>query len=146
MFYLMKCPCCGRPTMFHELERHTAPSLLIDPETGLPPGVSPDGHRATPSPAATARARKQPLCQSCLDDIRAGRAVTFSVRLKGEQTAMAVAHEMPLLDDEGRVMAVRCPSAGCGAVVDLINGRLDGHIVRGQECRMSGVRVVVSEE
>ncbi|MBK3627087.1 hypothetical protein JHN59_19985 [Streptomyces sp. MBT49] len=59
---------------------------------------------------------------------------------------MAVAHEMPLLDDEGRVMAVRCPSAGCGAVVDLINGRLDGHIVRGQDCRMSGVRVVVSEE
>ncbi|MFF8535788.1 hypothetical protein ACF07B_28205 [Streptomyces sp. NPDC015532] len=72
--------------------------------------------------------------------------MTFSVRLKGEQTAMAVAHEMPLLDDEGRVMAVRCPSAGCGAVVDLISGRLDGHIVRVQECRMSGVRVVVSEE
>ncbi|MGQ4404392.1 hypothetical protein ACN6K4_006016 [Streptomyces hayashii] len=59
---------------------------------------------------------------------------------------MAVAHGMPLLDDEGRVMAVRCPSAGCGAVVDLISGRLDGHTVRGQECRMSGVRVVVSEE
>lgn len=132
--------------MFHELERHTAPSILIDPETGLPPGVSPEGHRAAPSPAATARARKQPLCQSCLDDVQAGGEVTFSVRLKGEQAAMALAGEMPLIDDEGRMMAVRCPSAGCGAVVDLISGQLDGHSVRGQKCRMSGVRVVVGEE
>ncbi|MFK0119202.1 hypothetical protein [Streptomyces sp. NPDC090994] len=132
--------------MFHELERHTAPSILIDPETGLPPGVSPDGHRATPSPAAAARARKQPLCQLCLDDVQAGGEVTFAVRLKGEQTAVALAHEMPLLDEEGRVMAVRCPSAGCGAVVDLISGQLEGHSVRGQKCRMSGVRVVVGEE
>ncbi|MEU0222369.1 hypothetical protein ABZ281_48485 [Streptomyces sp. NPDC006265] len=77
--------------------------------------------------------------------MQAGGEVTFSVRLKGEQTAMALAPEMPLLDDEGRVMAVSCPSAGCGAVVDLINGRLDRHFVRGQKCRMSGVQVVVGE-
>lgn len=145
MFYLMKCACCGCLTMFHELERHTVPSLLIDPETGLPPGISPDGRLVTPSPEATARARRRPLCQSCIDDVDAGGAVAFSVRLRGEQTAMAFASDMPLLDDEGRVMAVRCPSAGCGAVVDLINGRLDRHVVRGQKCQMSGVSVVVGE-
>ncbi|MFH9821283.1 hypothetical protein [Streptomyces sp. NPDC017230] len=82
----------------------------------------------------------------CLDDVQAGGEVTFAVRLKGEQTAMVLAHEMPLLDDEGRVMAVRCPSAGCGAVVDLISGQLEGHSVRGRKCRLSGVRVVVGEE
>ncbi|MGW2109923.1 hypothetical protein [Streptomyces sp. NPDC001948] len=145
MFYLMTCPCCGSLTMLHELERHTAPSILIDPETGLPPDISPDGHRVAASSAATARARKRPLCQSCINDVEAGGAVTFSVRLKGEQTAMAFASEMPLLDEEGRVMAVRCPSAGCGAVGDLINGRLDRHPVRGQKCQMSGVPVVVGE-
>lgn len=145
MFFLMKCPCCGRPTMFHELERHTAPSLLIDPETGLPPGISPDGHRVTPSPEATARARRQPLCQSCLNDVAAGSAVTFSVRLKGEQTAVAIASDVPLIDDEGRVMVVRCPAAGCGALVDLIDGRLDQHFVLGQECHTSGVPVMVGE-
>ncbi|MFD8727818.1 hypothetical protein [Streptomyces sp. NPDC059611] len=78
--------------------------------------------------------------------MQASGAVSFSVRLKGEQDAVALAGEMPLLDDDGRVMAVRCPSAGCGAVVDLTGGRLDAHSVRGQECRMSGVRVVVGEE
>ncbi|MEU0720801.1 hypothetical protein ABZ498_26915 [Streptomyces lavendulocolor] len=145
MFYLLRCPCCGGLAMFHELERHTAPSILIDPETGLPPGVSPDGQPVAPTPEATARARRRPLCQSCIDDVQAGGAVAFSVRLKGEQTAVALTAELPLLDDEGRVMAVRCPAAGCDAVVDLINGRLDRHDVRGQECRMSGVAVVVGE-
>ncbi|MFZ3491781.1 hypothetical protein ACODT5_00820 [Streptomyces sp. 5.8] len=71
--------------------------------------------------------------------------MTFSVRLKGEQTAMALASEMPLFDDEGRMMAVRCPSAGCGAVVDLMNGRLERHSVRGVTCQMSDVQVVVGE-
>lgn len=129
--------------MFHDLERHTAPSILIDPETGLPPEISSDGHRVAPSPEATARARRQPLCRSCIDDIEAGREVVFSVRLKGEQTAMALTFEMPLLDDEGRVTAVRCPSTGCDAVVELINGRLERHHVRGQKCEMSDVQVVV---
>lgn len=145
MFYLMRCPCCGHLTMLHELERHSAPSLLIDPETGLPPGVSPDGHRVTPSPEAAARARRHPLCPSCLADVQAGVEVVLSVRLKGEQTAIALTSDLPLFDDEGRVMAVRCPSAGCGAVVDLINGKLDLHFVRGRECRMSGVQVVINE-
>ncbi|MEU6357848.1 hypothetical protein ABZ896_52645 [Streptomyces sp. NPDC047072] len=71
--------------------------------------------------------------------------MNFSVRLTGEQTAMAFASEAPLIDDEGRVMAVRCPSADCGSVVDLINGRLGRHFVRGRKCRMSNVRVVVGE-
>ncbi|GGS28792.1 hypothetical protein GCM10010269_79390 [Streptomyces humidus] len=72
--------------------------------------------------------------------------MTFSVRLKGEQTAVAIASEMPLLDDEGQVMAVRCPAAGCGALVDLINGRLDRHLVLGRECHTSGVPVMVGED
>lgn len=131
--------------MFHELERHTAPSLWIDPETGLPPDISPDGHRVTPSPEAAARARRLHLCQSCVDDLEAGGTVTFSVFLKGEQTPTAIAFEMPLIDDEGRVMAVRCPAAGCGAVVDVINGRLSRHSVRGQECQTSGVLVRFGE-
>ncbi|WP_405759561.1 hypothetical protein [Streptomyces sp. NBC_00073] len=76
----------------------------------------------------------------------AGSAVTFSVRLKGEQTAVAIASEVPLLDDEGRVMVVRCPAAGCGALVDLIDGRLDRHLVFGQECNTSGVPVMVGED
>ncbi|MFI1648324.1 hypothetical protein OG605_38365 (plasmid) [Streptomyces xanthophaeus] len=56
---------------------------------------------------------------------------------------MALTFEMPLLDDEGRVTAVRCPSTGCDAVVELINGRLERHHVRGQKCEMSDVQVVV---
>ncbi|MET9103606.1 hypothetical protein [Streptomyces antibioticus] len=71
--------------------------------------------------------------------------MTFSVRLKGEQTAVAISSETPLLDDEGQVKAVRCPAAGCGALVDLINGRLDRHSMLGQECHTSGVPVVVGE-
>jgi hypothetical protein len=131
--------------MFHELERHSAPSLLIDPETGLPPGVHPDGHRVIPSPEATARARKRPLCRACVDDVETAGAVRFSVRLTGEQTAIALASEVPLIDDEGRVMAVRCPSADCGVVVDLVNGTLGHHFVRGSKCRLSGVQVVVGD-
>ncbi|MGD1220466.1 hypothetical protein AB9Q10_18790 [Streptomyces krungchingensis] len=72
--------------------------------------------------------------------------MTFSVRLKGEQTAVAIASETPLLDDEGQVKAVRCPAAGCGTPVDLINGRLDRHFVLGQECHTSGVPVMVGED
>ncbi|MFD6967374.1 hypothetical protein [Streptomyces sp. NPDC059949] len=125
------------------MERHTAPSILIDPETGLPPEISPEGHRVAPSPEATARARRQPLCRSCIDGVEAGREVIFSVRLKGEQTAMVLTSEMPLLDDEGRVLAVRCPSTGCDAVVELINGSLERHYVRGQQCEMSDVQVVL---
>ncbi|MFD3962040.1 MULTISPECIES: hypothetical protein [Streptomyces] len=131
--------------MLHELERHTAPSILIDPETGLPPDVSPDGHAVTASSAAMARARRRPLCRSCVADFEAVGALTFSVRLKGEQSAIALAPEMPLIDNEGRVMAVACPSAGCDAVVGLSDGRLERHLVRGQECEMSGVHVVVGE-
>ncbi|MEU7073025.1 hypothetical protein AB0B30_28225 [Streptomyces narbonensis] len=131
--------------MFHELERHTAPSILIDPETGLPPDVTPDGHPVTPSSEAAARSQRRPLCQSCLDDVAAGGPVAFSVRLKGEQTAVAIAYEEPLLDDEGRVQAVRCPAAGCGAVVDLVDGRLDRHFMLGRECHTSGVPVRMGE-
>ncbi|MEU2770650.1 MULTISPECIES: hypothetical protein [Streptomyces] len=145
MFYLMQCPCCGAQTKLHELERHTAPSILIDPETGLPPDVTPDGHPVTPSPEAAARSQRRPLCQSCLDDFAAGSAVGFSVRLKGEQTAVAIAYAEPLLDDEGRVMAVRCPAAGCGALVDLIDGRMDRHFMLGRECHTSGVPVRMGE-
>ncbi|WP_328689798.1 hypothetical protein OHA74_11930 [Streptomyces phaeochromogenes] len=71
--------------------------------------------------------------------------MSFSVRLKGEQTAMVISSELPLIDDEGHVMAVRCPSADCVAVVDLINGRLGRHSVRGRECRMSDVQVLIGE-
>lgn len=146
MFYLMKCPCCGRPRMFHELEQHTIPSLLIDPETGLPVGVSPDGHHAPPSEEATARSRRLPLCQPCLDVLEASGAVNFSVRLKGEQPAVAIASETPLLNDEGQVMAVHCPASGCGALVNLIDGQLEGHFAFGRECHTSGVQVTVGED
>lgn len=143
----MQCPCCGDQTKFHELERHTAPSMLIDPETGLPPDVTADGHRVTPPPEAVARSRRRPLCLSCLDDVAAGGEVTFSVRLKGEPTAVAIAYGEPLLDDEGQVKAVRCPAAVCGALVDLVDGRLHHHFLPGlgQECHTSGVPVVVGE-
>jgi len=59
---------------------------------------------------------------------------------------MVLTSELPLVDDEGRVMAVRCPSAGCGAVTDLINGRLGRHFVRGHKCQMSGVPVAVGKD
>lgn len=131
--------------MFHELERHTAASLLIDPETGLPPDISPDGHRVVPSPEATARARRRPLCRPCAEDIQTGGAVTFSVRLTGEQSAVAVTSEQPLVDDEGRVMVLRCPLSECGAVVDLVEGQFAPHLAGGRTCQMSGVQVVVDE-
>lgn len=142
----MRCPCCGNPMVFHELERHTIPSLLIDPETGLPPDISPDGHRVVPSPEAKSRARRLPVCRSCAEDIQSGGAVAFSVRLTGEQSAVAITSELPLLDDEGRVMAVRCPSSECGAVIDLIEGRLARHPAHGKECEMSDVQVVIEED
>lgn len=145
LFHLMKCPCCGALVMLHELERHTAPSLSIDPETGLPPGVGPDGTSVSPSPEATARARRRPLCGSCVAMITACGEVIFSVRLKGEMTALGISSDMRLLDDEGRMLAVRCPSAGCGEVVDLIDGRFARHNARGRECRLSDVQVVVAD-
>ncbi|MEU8545251.1 hypothetical protein AB0C52_35510 [Streptomyces sp. NPDC048717] len=71
--------------------------------------------------------------------------MTFSVRLKGEQTAVAVASEAPVVDDEGQVKAVRCPTVGCGALVDLVDGRIDRHFMLGQKCHTSGVPVMVCE-
>ncbi|WP_435060497.1 hypothetical protein [Streptomyces sp. bgisy060] len=127
------------------MERHTAPSLLIDPETGLPPDVTPDGRHVTPSPEATARSRRRPVCQSCLNDAAAGGALAFSVRLKGEQTAVDVASGVLVVGDEGQVKALRCPAAGCGALVDLVDGRIDHHVMLGRECRTSGLLVKVGE-
>ncbi|RSS84949.1 hypothetical protein EF919_38335 [Streptomyces sp. WAC02707] len=75
----------------------------------------------------------------------AGVAV-ISVRLKGEPTAVVVASEVPVVDDEGQVTAVRCPAAGCGALVDLVDGRIDRHLMLGRECHTSGVPVIVGED
>ncbi|MCL3999243.1 hypothetical protein [Streptomyces lavenduligriseus] len=69
----------------------------------------------------------------------------ISVRLKGEQTAVAIASDGPVVDDKGQVTAVRCPAAGCGALVDLVDGRIDRHFMLGQECHTSGVPVIVGE-
>lgn len=143
MYYLMQCPCCGIQVLFDELERHTALSLLIDPETGLPTDYTDPvtGLRVWPTPESTARARRRPLCADCIAQYKATGTLTSSVRLKGETEALGVSEHDPLLDDEGRVMAVVCPVAGCGKVVELVNGKIPRHFVRGRKCKTSGVQV-----
>jgi hypothetical protein len=41
------------------------PSILIDPDTGQPPDVAPDGGWVPASPEASARSRREPYCPEC---------------------------------------------------------------------------------
>lgn len=64
-------PCWACKTVF-AFSPVTVISVPIDPQTGLPPDVAPDGSNITPDPAAVARAVRQPLCNNCAR--RAGHA------------------------------------------------------------------------
>jgi hypothetical protein len=47
-------------------------SVLVDPETGRPPDVGPDGQAITPDPEAVQRSVRKPVCDDCME--RANRA------------------------------------------------------------------------
>ncbi|GAA2374395.1 hypothetical protein GCM10010404_32400 [Nonomuraea africana] len=42
-------------------------TVTIDPETGLPPGMTVLGTTREPTPEATARSVKEPICPDCLN-------------------------------------------------------------------------------
>ncbi|MFD4474722.1 hypothetical protein ACFWPU_01195 [Streptomyces sp. NPDC058471] len=142
MYYLMLCPCCGAKILLDQQEQGTAKSLLIDPHTGLPPDTDPyTGELAVATPEARARSRRRPLCSKCLATYEATGAFDFSVRLTGEHDAIVVADGIPLVDDKDRVMAVQCPDGSCGKVVNVVDGKLERHHVRGKKCGLSGIPV-----
>ncbi len=58
--------CFGCANVF-DFNPDTVPSILIDPETTLPPDLTNDVE------AATARAQRQPLCPSCVAKVNAKR-------------------------------------------------------------------------
>lgn len=145
MYYLMQCPCCGNPILLHQLERHTAKSLLIDPETGLPPNIDPaTGAPRVPTAEAMKRSRRRAVCSSCMKEQEETGAITFvaSARQIGEQEALGFAEETPLVDDQGAPMAVRCPSVDCEEIVSIMGGKIERHFVRGKECPLSGIKVM----
>jgi hypothetical protein len=62
-----KCYACKRTFGFTQASVTT---IMIDPETGLPPDRSVLGTTREPTPEATARATRQPICPDCLDQAR----------------------------------------------------------------------------
>ncbi|MBP2706542.1 hypothetical protein JOL79_22285 [Microbispora sp. RL4-1S] len=70
-----RCYAC-RETFGYDPD--TVTTVLIDPQTRLPPGMTPFGTRRQPSPAALARAEREPICPRCVERAR---------RFREEQTA-----------------------------------------------------------
>ncbi|MEU4540397.1 hypothetical protein AB0G15_36710 [Streptosporangium sp. NPDC023825] len=59
-----KCYACKRTFSFIPASVTT---VTIDPETGLPPGMTVLATFREPAPEATARSVEEPLCPNCLD-------------------------------------------------------------------------------
>ncbi|MCI0689214.1 MAG: hypothetical protein L0Y54_18575 [Sporichthyaceae bacterium] len=56
--------CIGCRTVFmYDPDR--VPSIPIDPATGLPPDLNPDGTTRQPDPQAVARMTREPVCPRC---------------------------------------------------------------------------------
>jgi hypothetical protein len=146
----MRCPCCGDPLVATEEQRHTAKSLLIDPETGLPPDVDPQtGAQVEPSPEAVKRSKRRPICGSCLEQLLLEGCVTWKVRLRGEPEAIGHAQGEPLLvDASGKPLATQCPFPACGKVVKVVNGHIEKHTMTpgaSDVCPCSEAGVVFSD-
>ncbi|ONK13105.1 hypothetical protein [Streptomyces sp. MP131-18] len=149
MLYVMRCPCCGDPLAVTEEQRHTATSLLIDPETGLPPDVDPEtGAQVKPHPEAVRRSKRRPICASCLEQFIFEGHVTWKVRLPGEPEAIGHAWGEPLTDASGKPLATQCPFPACSKVVEVINGRIEKHTMTpslSDVCPCSEAMVVFSD-
>ncbi|MFC4013416.1 hypothetical protein ACFOY2_39750 [Nonomuraea purpurea] len=59
-----RCCACGRTFTYDPGEVMT---VLIDPQTGLPPGFSVLGTLRPAGPEAVARSADQPVCPACVD-------------------------------------------------------------------------------
>ncbi|GAA0360074.1 hypothetical protein GCM10009530_06720 [Microbispora corallina] len=59
-----RCYGCKRRFRF---DPDTVTMFLVDPETNLPPGMSPLGSRREPTPEALARSVKLPVCPACVE-------------------------------------------------------------------------------
>ncbi|WP_188195389.1 hypothetical protein [Nonomuraea sp. SYSU D8015] len=59
-----RCFSCKREFTFDPAE---APTVLVDPETGRPPGLTGLGTLRPATPEAVARSSDQPVCPDCLD-------------------------------------------------------------------------------
>ncbi|RBQ17057.1 hypothetical protein DP939_26580 [Spongiactinospora rosea] len=57
------CYACGRA---FRVDAGEVVMFTVDPETGLPPGLSVLGTRREPSPEAVARAVEKPVCPDCV--------------------------------------------------------------------------------
>jgi len=62
VFALAPCYCCKRLTDFCP---DCVNSVLVDPETNLPPDLGPDLQPREPDPAAVDRSIKLPICDTC---------------------------------------------------------------------------------
>jgi hypothetical protein len=65
------CYSCGRRFGFNP---YSVPSLLIDPQTGLPPDVDEHGHAQPIEAHALARSVREPICESCVEIANARHA------------------------------------------------------------------------
>ncbi|WP_084963054.1 hypothetical protein [Thermoactinospora rubra] len=62
-----RCYSCKRA--FH-YRLASVVTVAIDPETGLPPGMTVLGTFREPAPEAEARAVREPICPACVDRAR----------------------------------------------------------------------------
>ncbi|MFC7381828.1 hypothetical protein [Sphaerisporangium rhizosphaerae] len=70
-----RCYACKRTFGFHPARVMT---MMIDPDTGLPPGMTVLGSFREPTPEATARSVTEPICPDCVD--KAKRYLEFTQR------------------------------------------------------------------
>lgn len=65
--------CCVHGGLF-EFDPDRVPSVLVDPETGLPPDVNEAGQYREPTAEALARSRREPYCPACARGLNAEAA------------------------------------------------------------------------
>lgn len=65
--------CYGHKGRF-SFNPDTVVVVMIDPVTGFPPDVAPDGSNIIPTEEARARAVTRPLCDRCVQRVNRGRA------------------------------------------------------------------------
>lgn len=66
-----------------EFDPRSVPTILIDPETGLPPGMTVLGSLRPAMPEAVARSADEPICPQCTSRARQFQAASESTPVWG---------------------------------------------------------------
>ncbi len=69
------CVACKRS---FEYDPRSVPTILIDPETGMPPGMTVVGSLRPATPEAVARSTDEPVCPQCVTKAQEHQATTES--------------------------------------------------------------------